>query len=1521
MYGQLEFTEEELQQTHKGLEGVPMPKFGGLGQALAKEMNDPIPDDELEPEPEESEAERIERLKRDLALAAPEYIVESVVGCQAAARGALVRPKFQLAIKRARQAEMLRLERERQEREDELARLEAERIAREEEMARVEAERKAREEAERIAREDRQREEARLEAERIARAKEAARLEEERIARERELARLEAERIALEKEEARLEAERIARIREEARLEAERVAREKEEARLEAERIAREEEQARQEARIVRAWAPPIQSQIRGILARRVHSHKIVQLKQASPSTTSFQAVARGSLARRRFDHHESQLRHEEPVFTQLQAAARGTLARRAVQIKLNELDELADPVGPVVELQAKARGFLSRQRIAEHRDALREVQHEWVGLQACARGAIARSSVRDLFAHFDEPDSKPSEAVIDCQAIARGALARARFQRKGADLRAATATFSSLQSTARGVLVRRNQAQQHEKLIYLEENRERRAETTNLQALCRGALVRNARNTTRTTLAAEPVTFGVVGMQAAIRAALARQRLLEIIQGLRASEDSTVQLQALIRAAQCRSRVRAMASALQRVAVQESAVSLQSFARAALTRRRKVEQRKQLQTVAPDVRGVQAQIRGLLARGEYEWWRDHIHASEPVAVFLQSVIRGARVRLEWRARERFWREGEKDIVTVQSLWRSKQQGALYRALARGTCVPVEVVRAFAHLLSDSDADWADEIEVGRLRRLVVRSLRDLSTHEHDLSELDRKIALLVKNVIGIEELVRLKNERGLFGTGSSGVTTLNSMNSRLVAAGDPFAEKQAGYALDRAGQAKLQLYQTLFFLLQTRPGYLARLYVGLDQLSLSERETKQVEKAIWTLFGYGQDDREEFLLLKLVEECVRQEAALSLSPSDLLGGRRRFTKFVAQQYSDRAHVASADAVRVRPELVGPPIVAILNDHNLDLETNPKSIFTSLRNGQWPQGDNHEILQDVQIRTTYIRRLKALRATADLLVNAITSRPRRLPYGLRYIARAVLRAAESRFPEQNSNDLARSVGYMVYYRYFRPAIIAPEEYGVLEPGVVLDDNQRHIFSRVDSIMSDIAHGKVYGTLASDWRDGHLEPLNEFMVDSTRRFTDWILAVVDVPDLEIHFASVDALDATGQLSRAIDISPAEVYAFHALLLREIEVVAPNQEDVLRDLLHQLGPAPIVPSPNEVALNAARNQEVTLELVPHGLPDPEAEGRALWVETKRLVLNVLRVQTGPDLFTVMLEEVTEADERAWLAVAEAEREAEQKNAFVSRMGDRPLPAQLRAQHHPSELPLEDLRRMSFVDVKAHTLQRVLDLERTGKVTRANGFQDLLDALAHDIRLKNTMRSHRKAQMKAMSDSLRDLAQRKAHIDDRIRSYHSVIEQSIAETHKKGHKKRGLRLKDKLSWSPQAKHMRDLDRKGKLPAFGSYLFSSAKLVQRGVLLSLDTDLPPMDFIISSDRPGLFRLAATPASGPASPGALPLPPVEEEITLEGLLELQDNGEPSLSVLGGIARFEIHQLIDLINRKFYASS
>jgi len=83
LVGKLEFTEDELQNTQRGLDmsGVSLPSFRGVEKHF-----DPVPEPEPEPEPEETEEERIER---ELDDAEP-----SVGQLQALAKGALIRIKL-----------------------------------------------------------------------------------------------------------------------------------------------------------------------------------------------------------------------------------------------------------------------------------------------------------------------------------------------------------------------------------------------------------------------------------------------------------------------------------------------------------------------------------------------------------------------------------------------------------------------------------------------------------------------------------------------------------------------------------------------------------------------------------------------------------------------------------------------------------------------------------------------------------------------------------------------------------------------------------------------------------------------------------------------------------------------------------------------------------------------------------------------------------------------------------------------------------------------------------------------------------------------------------------------------------------------------------------------------------------------------------------------------------------------------------------------------------------------------------
>jgi len=88
----------------------------------------------------------------------------------------------------------------------------------------------------------------------------------------------------------------------------------------------------------------------------------------------------------------------------------------------------------------------------------------------------------------------------------------------------------------------------------------------------------------------------------------------------------------------------------------------------------------------------------------------------------------------------------------------------------------------------------------------------------------------------------------------------------------------------------------------------------------------------------------------------------------------------------------------------------------------------------------------------------------------------------------------------------------------------------------------------------------------------------------------------------------------------------------------------KDDPLRVIITELGGVPHLGSDE---LKAARDRAITLELTNRfaNVEDPHAEEKALWVQAKRGVLAILRVQPSTELYDSLLQDVTDDHEAIW------------------------------------------------------------------------------------------------------------------------------------------------------------------------------------------------------------------------------------------------------------------------------------
>ncbi|KAF7332186.1 RAS GTPase-activating protein [Mycena kentingensis (nom. inval.)] len=1177
-----------------------------------------------------------------------------------------------------------------------------------------------------------------------------------------------------------------------------------------------------------------LQSLCRAFLVRKEQATMQARLELTTRNLAKFQAQCRAVLVRRRLELERRSQRQLSPWAVSLQAAARAFLIRKKWQFRLAEIHRSGRYV---VKVQAQLRGVLARRRYNRLKVALRSSAVSVTKLQSAARAALARNVHRQIAKTFSHPAI--DQSIISLQAQVRGVLARRRAMRQQRVFRQLDPLFVALQAQCRGVIIRRRMRNQ------------------------RGAL--------------KDASDIVVHIQAAARTYLARKRLLNLIRGLRKATPVVVGFQALARANLARQKHRSLNVALSQPQMIVAIGGLQALARASIARNKHRELNRSLEFVAPDVVGFQAVCRGVLVRREFHAWRDHLHNSAPIATLLVAMIRGALQRRLFSSKMNHYRANLSKVVQIQSLFRAKETREQYRQLTLGTNVSVGTIKNFVHLLDDSEGDFQDEVKVERLRKQVVEAIRENQALESELSDLDVKIALFVRNRQSVEEVVRIKR------LGADSAAARAERASILAAHGDPFS---GPHTIDQAARRKLELYQQLFYMLQTRAEYLSRLFMQMSLDGVSESNRRFTERVVLTLFGFGQDRREDFLLLKLFQLAIQDEIKSAASIHEIIHGHPVYLN-VAVPYVRRKQMVYVresfqDTVR---RVVDPPS---FGEPPLDLEIDPTKIYLERKRREDLEEGVHQehkapnfrdALEDKTTRISYIRALQHLQMSTGWFLEKFCESVKRMPYSTRYLARETLAALRERFPDAPEALYAACIGRLVYYRCINPAIVAPETYDMVQKTINVGARQN--LEQISKVLTQIVSGSEF-----DDDTPRFVPINDFVRNSIGTMTAALLDVANVPDAETFFHAHEFLDATVQ-PKPIYISPNEIYTIHSMLLKYQDRLAPQGGDVLRTILGELGGVPTLGSDE---LKDAREHPVTLELT-NRFADVEGESSSRGEHVP-----------AQDLVEAILRPVTEDDEDIWAEILEAEEQPGRQTHSRRQPSTTADPA----------YKLDNMNEYNFHTVKAKAISYLLALEKMGKITRDDGFQGILNAIALDVRSKHRKRVQRQQEIESMQEALKQLAESKKQLEEQIQSYHSYATSAMQNMQQNAQKKRWV-----VPFTKQFFHLRDLQRSGEKHQHGSFLYTVKYLYEKGIVLSVDQFSPRqfdrLNLIMASDKLGMFTITLE-----SNVMGLSSRIGSEDVRMEELLQAKFEGRQFISLIKGKVKVNLERFLFQINKKFY---
>ncbi|XP_064826068.1 ras GTPase-activating-like protein IQGAP2 isoform X2 [Oncorhynchus masou masou] len=906
----------------------------------------------------------------------------------------------------------------------------------------------------------------------------------------------------------------------------------------------------------------------------------------------------------------------------------------------------------------------------------------------------------------------------------------------------------------------------------------------------------------------------------------------------------------------------------------------LQARIRGYLVRRAHAQRLDYLLQQQPHVVRLQASWKGYKQRKVYKDRLNVLQSNVGTVVKLQSFVKMWRAKRKYTQRLQYFIDHEKEIVKIQAFLKANKARDDYRTLTGAQDPPLSVVRKFVHLLEQSSLDLLEEQEVTRLREEVVTKIRSNQQMEKDLNLMDIKIGLLVKNRITLQDVVSHSKK-------------LKKKSKEELAAGD----RQGIKGLSKGKRKKLEAYQHLFYLLQTNPSYLAKLIFQMPQ----NKSTKFMDTVIFTLYNYASNQREEYLLLKLFKTALEEEIKSKVDQiQDIVTGNPTVIKMVVSfNRGARGH----NTLR---QLLAPVVKEIIEDKGLGINTNPVDVYKAWVNQlETNTGEASKLPYEVtpdqamshkEVRAKLESSSQALRTATDKVLNSIVSSLDNIPYGMRYIAKVLKHSLHEKFPDATEDELLKIVGNLLYYRYMNPAIVAPDGFDIIDmsAGGQLHSDQRRNLGSVAKMLQHAAANKLF-----EADNAHMISMNNYISQTYQKFRVFFQAACDVPEPEEKF-NVDEYSDMVTLSKpVIYISIDEIINTHSLVLEHLEAISPDHNDLLHELLEDLGDAPDVEAllgegavdpnhPNkESTLSQLAKTEISLTLTSKFelLEGDDKDTKGLMMKTKKLIVDVIRIQPG-DTLPETLE-----------TPASALQECEHSKVVALRaVQDAQTPEGLKS----SQAVLED-RQLPLEQKKRKILRNLRTLEQAGLVTASNKYQDLINDIAKDIRYQRRYRQRRRAELVKLQQALSALNSKTAFYQDQTNYYDTYIKTCLDNLNRKN-TRRSIKLERKVEEKGS--------KKWKHP---SLKYTAARLHEKGVILEIEglqtNQFKNVMFDISpSEEVGDFEVKAK---------FMGVEMEKVQLHFQDLLQLQYEGVAVMKMFDK-AKVNVNLLIFLLNKKFY---
>ncbi|EGC36786.1 Ras GTPase-activating protein [Dictyostelium purpureum] len=477
------------------------------------------------------------------------------------------------------------------------------------------------------------------------------------------------------------------------------------------------------------------------------------------------------------------------------------------------------------------------------------------------------------------------------------------------------------------------------------------------------------------------------------------------------------------------------------------------------------------------------------------------------------------------------------------------------------------------------------------LKREISMSSKKNFTLERDIKNLDKKIALLIKNRITLDEIM------------NSG--DIVELQTRTITLKD---------------KSQRDHYGQLFYLLQNNTNYIAQ----LAKLVKVGEIDNLLQTVMFTLYGNQYEEKEEHLLLSMFQKVLQEEFKEATSIGSLLRANTALTRMMT------TYTRRGPGQQYLKQRLSRPLADITSNKDLNLEVNPSTVYENYINEYETKTGKpsplkrkvspEECSENQNVKDIIKPRIEKLIEIGEQFLDSILSSVDAVPYGIRWICKQIRELVKQKFPQATRAQTCGLIGGFFLLRYINPAVVTPQAFMLVDGK--LSNNTKRNLTFPAKMLQNLANNIMFGGV----KEFFMEPLNVFLERNKDRLNDFLESLTEVESLNDHLQLDKYLAMAKTGDTTINITLNEMYFIHSLLEQHINSLAPDSNDPLRIILSDLGPAP-------PQLSRSDNANVELKLS-NRFPDQlNAQGSSnditsqgnpeqIYNETKYLLITVLR-----------------------------------------------------------------------------------------------------------------------------------------------------------------------------------------------------------------------------------------------------------------------------------------------------------